>query len=47
MSENEKSEVEKLARLVRRILLFLIWVTVLGAALAFLGGFMQGYQELR
>ena len=47
MVENEKSEVEKLARLVRRILLFFIWVTVLGAALAIFIGFMQGFQELK
>lgn len=46
MSENEKSEVEKLARLVRQIILFVIWVTAIGAGLAFFVGFMQGYQTL-
>ncbi|MBL9053318.1 MAG: hypothetical protein JNN02_06265 [Tabrizicola sp.] len=47
MDQNEKSEVEKLARLVRQILLFFIWVAIIGAALGFFGGFMQGYQGLR
>ena len=45
MVENEKSEVEKLARLVRRILLTIIWLGAIGIVVAFVGGFAAGFSS--
>lgn len=43
MAENETTEVEKPARLVRLILLSVIWLTVIAMVGAFVIGFFSGY----
>ena len=45
MVENEKSEVEKLARLVLRILLTITWLGAIVIVVAFVSGFADGFSS--